>query len=151
MKKLLLKACCALLIVCCYANPLFAQKNKKNADFTGVWEIQQKAQISDNELIIMRFVKIFYEDGSFTNLNLNPKTSAISHKGKFLIKGDLYEESIGAQDREYLKTSLDKSQKFRYYFSEDKKTLTLEGSLKGKQGQDIPLKETWTRIEGKSS
>jgi len=127
----------------------FAQLTTGKSDFVGVWELTIPKQKTNDgrEFALIHFIKNFNADGSFSNLNLNPETSFVSHKGVYSIDKDVYYETIAQQSQVLSSEGISKSQKFTYRFSEDKQTLYLEGTLLNKDGSPFMLKEAWKRLD----
>lgn len=149
MKKLIIKI--SILVTTLFLfnlNTSFAQEQATN-DLVGIWELKGPKQLMPNgkEVSLFHFIKIFNKDGSFSNLNFFPETSVISHAGTYKIEGDGYYEAIIDEN---LIDNLDTAQKLTFKFSDDKKTLFLSGTLKGKNGNTVVMKEEWQKIGTKN-
>lgn len=128
---------------------VYAQNKVDATDIVGVWELQGTKTITNEgkQLAFIHFIKIINRDSSFVNLNLNPQTSVISHKGRYKLVADNYTETVEANSLSYVKIDMSGEQKLKLGLSTDKKFLTLTGTVKDKTGNQQQLREVYKKLE----
>ena len=120
----------------------------QNKPLTGIWELSKTKNYQGDKLDVPPlFYKIFSSDGTFSNMRITPEGAVLSHEGSFKLEGtNTYTETVKKQ---IAGSSMDEKQtSLNYKFSEDGKTLTIEGVLTLDDGvQTYNLYEEWKKVE----
>jgi sugar (pentulose or hexulose) kinase len=130
-----------------FALGTFAQGSNKS--FVGIWELTTiKSDGGVPTEVPPGVLKIFNADGTFTNVQVQQTGSVITHGGKFVVNDDRqYTETIKNEINTAEYALAGKTYKIRYVFGLDKKTLKLDGTVDGKNGQpDLAYTEVWRKL-----
>ena len=122
-----------------------AQNNKM---LQGVWKLHKSKDANGTEIGVPPvFYKFFQIDGKFTNLALRQNGLVASHKGEFVLnnKNNTYIENIHIAEKHETAPIASKNT-LKILFSEDKKSITLEGLIDVHGGKHA-LYEVWTKVD----
>jgi hypothetical protein len=126
----------------------FSQSNKET--FLGKWELKKVTSPDGRSLYSPAMCqKEFKADNTFANFQFRGGDWIITHNGKYLVNdNEYYTEFIANEANGMIYALTGKTYKIKYMFSEDKKTLTILGSVDGKNGgPGTSYIEVWKKIE----
>ena len=120
----------------------------QNASLQGTWVLKKMNDNSGNLIDIPHiYYKVYYADGSFSNLTFQQNGLKLSHKGTFNVskKDNSYEETIQQSNKENISAN-NTTNKLKIAFADEGKTVTIEGTIK-LTGGTHQLYEIWTKLD----
>jgi hypothetical protein len=125
----------------------FSQSNKEA--FVGKWELKKVTSPDGRSLYSPAACqKEFKPNNTFANSQFRGGDWIITHNGKYLVNDNEYYTELIANEANGMAYALaGKVYKIKYMFSDDKQTLTIFGSVEGKNGQlGVSYIEVWKRV-----